>query len=117
MHGGGIRRANQFQTLKLFLLIYPLRAFRLAESIRRSEVHACMYVRMPCDVMLFFVGFCVKSYLKSVPNLINIGPNSSPIRYKSVPEALRSDKLRPEALPRGHNAFHRRVKLLNSPLD
>ena len=40
-----------------------LRAFRLAESIRRSEVYACMYVRMSCDVMLFFEWFYVSKVI------------------------------------------------------
>ena len=65
-----------------------LRAFRLAESIRRSEVYACMYVRMSCDVMLFFEWFYVSKAIqnrsqigpKSLPNPPQIGPKSCPKR-------------------------------------
>ena len=44
------------------------------------------------------VGGFFNSYLKSDPNWVKIDPKSSPNRYKIVPEALRSDKWRPEAL-------------------
>ena len=65
---------------------------RLAESIRRNEVCARMYVRMSCDVMLFFGLFYVAEVIqnlsqfgqKSLQNPPQMGPKSWPKRSAAI---------------------------------